>query len=237
MLEMNLGKYDGKQVINRDAILATQQPLMISSQPREPFGRAGFYGLGIGVGYDEAGRLRLSHSGAFSMGAATSYDLLPSEHLGIVILTNGEPSGVPESIAKMFYDKVEFGKVTRDWYAAFSGVFAQILRDSGELIGKQRPTHPTASAPLPQLAGSYANAYYGPATVAVRREALTLTLGPKHTTYTLGHWNGNVFSFTPSGESGTGLNAVTFTPASTGHPASVVIEYLNESGLGTFTKL
>lgn len=233
ILEMNLGTFGGKRIIGRDALLATQQPQVISRPPAEPAGRASFYGFGMNVGYDDTGRLRLSHSGAFSMGAATTFEMLPSEHLGIIVLTNGAPTGVPEAIAKTFYDEVEYGHATRDWYATIAPAFAKMMADKGALIGKAPPAHPAPALDLASYAGTYANAYYGPATVTVTAKGLQLVVGPNHQTSILRHWNGNVFAFVPPGEGSTGLTAVTFAP---GQSATMKIEYLDDNKLGTFEK-
>ena len=56
----------------------------------------------------------MSHSGGFSLGAATVVSLYPAEELGIVVLTNASPIGVPEAIAKTFFDLALNGKVERD---------------------------------------------------------------------------------------------------------------------------
>ena len=68
-----------------------------------------------GANYDELGRVKLSHSGAFDLGAATTVYLLPSEQLGIVILTNAAPIGVAEALAQSFLDLATYGEVKRDW--------------------------------------------------------------------------------------------------------------------------
>jgi CubicO group peptidase (beta-lactamase class C family) len=97
-LHLGGGRVDGKQIIAADALAETYRPEMVSNPARDPAtDRAGFYGLGWGVGYDELGRVKLSHSGAFALGAATTVYLLPSEQLGIVILTNAAPIGVAEA--------------------------------------------------------------------------------------------------------------------------------------------
>lgn len=236
VLEMGGGKYRGTQIINKQALLETQLPQIMSQGPSSPIARASFYGLGMNVSYDEAGRLRLAHSGAFALGAATAFEMLPSAKLGIVILTNGTPSGVPEAIAKSFFDMVEFGKVERDWYAGYTGLFAQMLGDRGELIGKRRPAHPERALPDAEYAGTYANAYFGPATVVASSKGLSMVLGPAHKTYALEHWSGDTFAFNPGGENGTGLSAVKFAPAQRGHAATLWVELFDESGLGTFTK-
>ena len=61
--------------------------------PTNPAVRTGFYGLGWNVTYDDHGRVRLDHSGAFDLGTGTNVTLLPGEDLGIVTLTNGQPTG------------------------------------------------------------------------------------------------------------------------------------------------
>ena len=73
-----------------------------------------FYGLGWNVNYDTEGRLRLGHSGAFALGAATNVLLVPSEHLGIVVLTNAYPIGVAEGLAFTFTDLRYTGKLPRN---------------------------------------------------------------------------------------------------------------------------
>ncbi|MGW0394295.1 hypothetical protein ACWDYJ_26090 [Streptomyces sp. NPDC003042] len=76
--------------------------------PRQPArtgpGTGGADGRGAapGVSYDDAGRLRLSHSGAFDLGANTNVTMLPLEKLGIVVLTNAAPTGLADAMALDF---------------------------------------------------------------------------------------------------------------------------------------
>jgi CubicO group peptidase (beta-lactamase class C family) len=234
-LQMDGGTYGGKRIVASASLSTMQQPQVVSTAPSPTSARAGFYGYGMNVGYDEAGRVRWSHSGAFASGAATSYEMLPSEKLGIVILTNGQPMGVPEAIAKTFFDRVEFGRSTRDWYAAYAPFFVKMLAPSGELAHKAPPAHPQPALALESYAGTYDNAYYGAAAVAVQSGQLVLSLGKKPERFRLRHWDGNVFAFTPEGENATGVSAVTFAPAAAGRPQTLTVEYLNEHGLGVFT--
>lgn len=235
-LQMDQGTYEGKRIASPEALSPMQRPQIVSNPPAQPFGRPSFYGYGVIVSYDDQGRLHLSHSGAFALGAATAFEMLPSEKLGIVVLTNGAPTGVPETIAKTFFDDVEFGHPTRDWYAFLKPYFAKMSENRSELAGKQPPANPAPAQPLATYAGTYANDYYGPATVSVENGALWISLGPKPVRYQLKHWSGNVFAFEPFGENGVGVNAITFSPKSTKHPATLVVEYLNENGLGSFTR-
>ncbi len=74
-----------------------------------------FYGLVWNVSYDQERRLRLNHSGAFAVGAATHVNLVPGEQLGIVVLTNAYPIGVAEALGTTFLDLALYGKPTQDW--------------------------------------------------------------------------------------------------------------------------
>ena len=73
---------------------------------------------------DGEGRLHLQHSGAFALGAATAVLLVPSAHLGVVVLTNAYPIGVAEGVAFTFTDIALYGKATQDWLALFKKLFS-----------------------------------------------------------------------------------------------------------------
>src|SRR3979411_1869070 len=83
-----------------------------------------FYGLGWDIKYDKEGRLRLSHSGAFALGAATTVQFIPSEHLGVVVLTNAYPIGLAEGLAFTFTHVALYGTATQDCLALFKKVFS-----------------------------------------------------------------------------------------------------------------
>src|SRR5262249_59625903 len=116
--------FNGEKFIAPEALAETHRPQIVSNAPENPAtDRAGFYGLGWNVSYDEHGPVRLSHSGGFELGAATAVHLLPSEGLGIVVLTNAAPIGVPEAIGASFFDLVLRGKVQKDWLGAYQRAF------------------------------------------------------------------------------------------------------------------
>lgn len=125
-LQLAEGTLDGKRIIPADTLATTHLPQILSQPPAPPANRTGFYGLGWNVSYDDAGRLRLSHSGAFDLGANTNVTMLPLEELGVVVLTNGRPVGVADAIALDFFDFAEHGKATTDWLALTSALYAQL---------------------------------------------------------------------------------------------------------------
>jgi hypothetical protein len=80
-LQLANGNFEVKQVVNDKALAETHHPQILTGfSPLN--GLPGFYGLGWNVNYDTEGRLRLSHSGAFELGAATTVILVPAESLG-----------------------------------------------------------------------------------------------------------------------------------------------------------
>ena len=110
-LELADGKFQGKTIVDEKALKETRQPQIVTGY--SPFtGLPSFYGLGWNVSYDEQGRLRLNHSGAFALGAATHVNLVPGEQLGVVVLTNAYPIGVAEALGTIFIENALYGKPT-----------------------------------------------------------------------------------------------------------------------------
>lgn len=228
------GKHDGKQILAADALLPALTPQVVSSPATEPAMRSGFYGFGFNVSSTSAARMELSHSGAFELGAGTSFLILPSADVAIVALTNATPSGVPESLTAQFADLVQFGKVREDWYGLYSAAFADMEKPVGSLVGKQPPNDPAPAAPLSSYVGTYRNDYWGPARITEKDGELRLALGPK-LDVPLKHWDGNTFTFsfvTENAPPGTVSEAV-FDSADGN---SLTLEYYDAFKKGTFVK-
>ncbi|MEV7730271.1 serine hydrolase [Streptomyces sp. NPDC087917] len=231
-LQLSGGTLDGKRIIPADALARTHLPQIVA-QAQTPTGRPQFYGLGWNVSYDDAGRLRLSHSGAFAQGANTSVTLLPLEQLGIVVLTNGAPVGLADAVALDFFDTAEHGKPTADWLPLLGALYAQADDAGRSPTDYARP--PATARPAradSAYTGTYENAYYGPLTVTANPDGkgLTLSLGPKPTRFALTHYDGDTFSFETTGENAVGRSGVTFSDG------TVRVEQLDANHLGTFTR-
>jgi CubicO group peptidase (beta-lactamase class C family) len=236
-LQLGNGTFEGRKVVDADALEQTHLPHIVSEPPHSPAGRAGFYGLGWNVSYDDQGRLKLGHSGAFALGAATNVALLPSEKLGIVVLTNGEPIGVPEAISTTFLDTAQTGGPTVDWLTFLGPVFKQATEGERSPVDYNKPpASPTPAKATSTYTGTYANEYYGPLTISAQGGELTMQLGPKKQRFPLRHYDGDTFSYRTTGENAVGLSGVTFTVGSGGRADKVRVENLNTTGLGTFTR-
>jgi CubicO group peptidase (beta-lactamase class C family) len=230
-LEMVLanGSYDGKQVVDPKALLPAITPQIVSSPASEPAMRSGFYGYGFNVGTTSAARTELSHSGAFELGSGTNFVILPSADVGIVALTNGTASGVPEALTATFADLVQFGKVREDWLTLYQKLIAPVEKPAGSLVGQKPPANPAPAEPLSSYTGTYNNGYWGPARVTEKDGQLQLQLGT-NLNVPLTHWDGNVFTYEWVSENS--------PPGSIGKASfdgsKLTLEYYDETGKGSF---
>jgi CubicO group peptidase (beta-lactamase class C family) len=231
-LMLGNGSYQGRQLVDPQALLPALTPQIVSSPPTEPAMRSGFYGYGFNVSSTSAARMAYSHSGAFELGAGTNFVIIPSADVAIVALTNATPSGVPEALTAEFADLVQFGQVREDWFELYKKLMAPMEKPVGSLVGKQPPANPAPAAPLASYVGVYANDYFGPATVSEKDGKLSLALGPRGDTVALTHWDGDVFTFSMINENSPpgSISKATFAGD------KLTLEYYDGDKMGTFTR-
>jgi CubicO group peptidase (beta-lactamase class C family) len=229
---MASGTYNGQRVTSPEALLPAFTPQVISTAAATPKARAGLYGFGFNTSVTSSGRTEYSHSGGFGSGAATNFAVLPSEDIGIIALTNAAPYGAPETLTAQFLDLVQYGQVREDWASLYNHALAPMNNPEGSLVGKQPPANPAPERPLRDYAGVYANDYWGPATVTESEGGLQLSLGPKHQTFNLNHWDGDTFTFTLTSENGPAgtISKAVFSGA------TLNLKYFDSDKLGTFTR-
>jgi CubicO group peptidase (beta-lactamase class C family) len=232
------GQYQDNALASPESLLPATQPQAFSSPMPTAEARPSFYGYGFNVGIEPSGRVVIGHSGGFVLGAATYFRYLPSADIGIVVLTNGSPIGVPESIASEFTDLVQYGKPLRDWYAGYNQILQGMVAPIGDLVGKTPPESPEPAQALQHYVGTYANSYFGPAVISVEKDRLIMTLGPKSQRYPLTHWSDNTFSVAPLSENEPkgSLSSVSFNLSEDGNARQFVVDYLNRNGLGRWTR-
>ncbi len=236
-LQLTDGRFEGRQLVDAKALAETHAP-QARSGTNHLTGAPTFYGLGWGVSYDGEGRLRLSHSGAFSTGASTAVSLVPAEHLGVIVLVNATPVGVAETLAFSFMDQALYGRQTQDWATLFAKVFADLasLGVSPGADYSKPPAKPSPALAEAAYLGTYANDYFGDVRVIDQAGRLAIEQGPDKTVLPLTHYDRDTFTYVTAGENAVGASGVTFTLGPDGKATSLTVENLNIHGAGVFPR-
>lgn len=238
-LELAAGARDGKPVIAADALDQTHVPLMArGSNPVT--GSVSFYGLGWNVEFGRHG-LSWGHAGAFSVGARSLVTLFPKEELGIVILANAFPTGVPEGLSDSFADLVFDGKIEKDWVeawdAAYAGLFGPAIA-SAKATYASPPTPATPARPMDAYEGRYANEFVGDVVVSGAGNGLVIQVGPGGArSYSLRHFDRDLFLAFPDAEMPDRPSGVSFAIGPDGKASAITIEFLDENNLGTLRRV
>lgn len=99
IMYLNKGQFKGRQVISPEALLEARTPQILALNNDKV---TNFYAMGMGVEYNNTENYHAwKHSGAFTTGIRTIVYMLPEEKLGLVVLVNAFPSGLPEGLAKV----------------------------------------------------------------------------------------------------------------------------------------
>lgn len=203
-LEMLLadGKYDGKTVLDPAIVRTMETPQALIQdhtwigdwlRAQTPHSRFYAYGFGLFL-QDYAGHKLVWHAGDID-GMASALAMVPSEHLGVVALSNMDQNRAPEGV--VFYVLQEYlGLPHRDVSQAMYA-FAQKAKDKEKKAEKKlAATRKPASRPPLALAaytGTYRDDFYGTARVAEEKSHLVLRLGNPMFTGDLQHWHDNTF--------------------------------------------
>jgi CubicO group peptidase (beta-lactamase class C family) len=240
-LQLNGGKWNSRQIVDANALAETHKSQVCRNpaDPAKPNDCPGdqYYGLGWDVGTNAEGHAQVSHSGAFFQGAATAVYLVPEEHLGVLVLGNSMPIGLPESICLHFLDLVHYGKPQREYLPLLARLFSQMIastEDSSPDYARLAPPKTAAPAkPLSAYAGKYTNEYFGTLEVSVEDNRLILRLPPRGSYYELSQWDGDTFTYYFASEStGTGRRGAKFSPDKN----QILIENLSPEHDAVFTK-
>ncbi|WP_458042296.1 MULTISPECIES: serine hydrolase [Bacteria] len=242
------GEVDGAEFIDPLVLAKTYSAHSITGgDAKNLTSRTSHYGFGANVGATVTGRVNISHSGAFGWGTATNATMIPDLNVGIVVLTNGAPSGVPEAIASEFVDLVQFGEETRPWLELWPAQFAHFADPAGDLVGETAPADAAAAGPAADYVGTYTSPYFGDFVVTEENGTLTGALGPEGGyTFEIDPWDGDTLSFVPTGENALpgSLSSAVFVREG-GQITGVTLTYFNKfpgpdqepNGLGVFARV
>jgi hypothetical protein len=207
------GMFRGRQVIDGAVLSETQSPV-ISSGTSPVTGQPSFSGLGWSIDTDQFGR-HVNHNGVFTSGMCALVDLMPDEDLGIVILANGYPTGIPEGLASAFYELVftghSDGEQIDEFNAVMTGAYGQFIATLSESLA-QDPVETVAALPASSYVGTYSDEYVGEIEVVEAAGTLVMLTGPGGSTrYPLSHHTCDVFAIAPAPDTPSLLLPVVFT--------------------------
>jgi CubicO group peptidase (beta-lactamase class C family) len=238
-LQLGGGTFEGREVIPTAALAPMQRPQSFSRVVADPAReRPGFYGLGMGVNINDFGAMQWSHSGAFALGAATAYYLLPGSGFGVMALTNGSPVGAPEAFCLSVLDLATTGDISRDWLALVGPALAAAVEEYSS--GTDWETPPAEAAPAladAAYVGTYRNDFYGEVEIAAGGDGLVMRIGPRALEFPLAHYDRDTFSWQPIGENALGRSGLSFLIGPDGRAAAFRDEYLSLGGAGTLTRV
>ncbi len=196
------GRYRGRTVLAPGTIKTMETPQMliqnhtwIGNWLRTQTPGSHFYAYGFGFFLqDYGGRKIVWHAGDIN-GMASALAMVPSEHLGVVALSNMDQNRAPEGV--VFHVLQSYlGLPHRDVSKAMY-VFMQKAKEKAKQAEKKlAEAHSVdAKAPLPlaDYTGLYRDNFYGTAHVTEQNGHLVLRLGNPRFTGDLQPWNNNTF--------------------------------------------
>jgi CubicO group peptidase (beta-lactamase class C family) len=237
-LQLNQGTFDGQELIPAAALAPVHTPQAVSHVPANPATeRAGFYGLGANVSYTRFGAPQWGHSGAFALGAGTTYFLLPAAGFGVVALTNGAPVGAPEALALTVLDIAQGVADGPDWLAIVGPAVAATVAPTygADSDWTTAPAAATAALANDAYLGTYHNDFYGDVEVVAGGDGLVLRIGSAPLEFPLTHFDRDTFTWQPIGENAYGLSGLTFTLGDNDRASGFNDQYLASGGAGELT--
>jgi CubicO group peptidase (beta-lactamase class C family) len=192
LFHMNHGKIAGKQLLSENNSIQMQTPQMaIQGAPAyKELGEAS-YGMGFFLS-SYRGHKEVEHGGNID-GFSAELAFLPSDKIGVVILTNLDGNPLPSIVAENVFDRL-LGLDQVPWnqrtLAAEAGgkKSEQEAKDKG-YTPRKLGTHP--SHDLKDYAGDYSNPGYGTVTIAPDSDKFKMTLNK--VTRPLEHYHYDMF--------------------------------------------
>jgi CubicO group peptidase (beta-lactamase class C family) len=163
-LQLGRGQFEGKVLVSEDNLDVTWTPRVAMNERTS-------YAVGWVATATPRGRIIWHNGGTAGFGAHAGF--LPDGKTGIVILTNLENGGMPDSLAMWFYDRV-LGNPAVD-NIALGAAALKTRREAAQAEAAgfvPGPLSPLAAG----FAGNYASPILGDATVALADGKLGLTL-------------------------------------------------------------
>ena len=167
MTQIDMGKFEGNQVIPQEAIAATRVPHTIMGMDPGEKRNTHFYLYGLGMDInDRAGKIVVSHTGGVD-GFLSSVMIVPEEKLGIVILTNTDQNNFFQDLTKEIRDAYLSLPYRSYTYQSLKNNRDQKQEEKKQLDSLRSLINPKnkPALPLTSYAGTYTSDLYGDVTL------------------------------------------------------------------------
>lgn len=177
IMNLNHGKFNGKEIISDSFLKKAHAPQMVSSQTMSDEVFFSSYGLGWGI-TSYRGYYRCSHGGGID-GFISDVTLYPKDGIGIVVLTNFDGAAIAGVVRNYIADRL-LGLEEIDWQEKQFGPVRE-AREKGEdpeVEDVSRLNNTKPSFPLEEYAGRYVHPAYGTVTISLADSQLMALLQP-----------------------------------------------------------
>jgi CubicO group peptidase (beta-lactamase class C family) len=178
--QVDSGKYKGKQVIPWSVLQKTRDVNIITNSRRSSFFPINFRGYGLGLNAaDYNGRQVYWHTGGAG-GMVSNICFVPSEHLGIAILTNNDNQSFFEALRYQVLDAYLGVPYVNRSLALLNGFNKATKEQLDEIAGwRKRVTRNRPALPLNAFTGTYKNTLNGTARIVKEDDHLRIFFDTK----------------------------------------------------------
>ncbi len=163
MLQLDSGRYEGKQVVPWQVLQKTRDINILTGSRRSPYYPTHFRGYGLGVySTDYNGRQVFWHTGG-AFGHVTNVCFVPEENLGITILTNNDNQSFFEALRYQILDSY-LGVPYTDRSRFLLNFFEQNMKTVNDSLSALQVRVNKKNTPpfkLEDYTGTYYNTVYG----------------------------------------------------------------------------
>ena len=174
-MQLDNGKYNGKQIIPQQAILKTRDVNIITGSRKSSIYPIHFRGYGLGIfAADYNGKQMYWHTGGAS-GMVSNVCFVPEEKLAIAILTNNDNQNFFEALRYQILDSylgVNYVNRSQQQLPLFMQGEKKSVNDVLALQARQKNNTPTL--PLENYVGTYENELYGKIIVTQEENYLSI---------------------------------------------------------------
>jgi CubicO group peptidase (beta-lactamase class C family) len=175
-MQLDTGKFEGRQVFPKDVILKTWSGnTVVSSRKSSIFPmHFGMYTVGWTL-HDYAGRQMIEHAGGVN-GFVTQTCFVPEESLAMVIFTNNDSNALYQAMMYQILDAY-LNQPYRDYSQMFWKFGEEDKRIAAETLKKDRAIiakKPKPALDLATYAGAYENEVYGNAEIRLEKGKLNM---------------------------------------------------------------